>query len=194
MPLASLPPSPLLKPGADPLELLGLTSAGGLSPADLLNMLKLEAPLAVQARPPHAGFFPLNKFSTVPLMMKAARTASLDGTTDGKKDFMVLPDTHALTIVKERTAAGTWRMTGVDTSQGRIDLAPGGIVVIALGTIESARIALAIVRRQRPPDAAVHGQEPDRAPALESGVPRASGRDPRPVARRPTSCRPRRCS
>ena len=27
-------------------------------------------------------------------MMKAARTASLDGTTDGKKDFMVLPGTH----------------------------------------------------------------------------------------------------
>ena len=36
--------------------------------ADLRNKLKLEAPLAVQARPEHAGFFPLNKFSTVPLM------------------------------------------------------------------------------------------------------------------------------
>jgi hypothetical protein len=143
MPLTSLPPSPLLKPGADPLDLLGLTSAGTLSPADLLNMLKLEAPLAVQARPPHAGFFPLNKFSTVPLMMKAARTASLDSASDGRKDFMVLPGTHVLTILKERTAAGTWRMTGVDTSQGRIDLAPGGIVVVALGTIETARIALA---------------------------------------------------
>ena len=74
MPLPSLPPSPVLKPGADPLELLGLTSPDGLSPSDLTDMLKLEAPLAVQARPPHAGFFPLNKFSTVPLMMKAART------------------------------------------------------------------------------------------------------------------------
>ena len=56
---------------------------------------------------------------------------------------MVLPDTHALTLARLRTAAGTWRMTGVDTSQGRIDLAPGGTVVIALGTIENARIALA---------------------------------------------------
>ena len=143
MPLPSLPPSPVLKPGADPLELLGLTSPDGLSPSDLTDMLKLEAPLAVQARPPHAGFFPLNKFSTVPLMMKAARTASLDGVTDGRKDFMVLPDTHVLTLSKQRTAAGTWRITGVDTSRGRIDLAPGGIVVIALGTIESARLALA---------------------------------------------------
>src|SRR3954453_22952350 len=143
MPLPSLPPSPVLKPGADPLELLGLTSPDGLSPSDLTDMLKLEAPLAVQARPPHAGFFPLNKFSTVPLMMKAARTASLDAVTDGRKDFMVLPDIHVLTLSKERTAAGTWRITGVDTSRGRIDLAPGGIVVMALGTIESARLALA---------------------------------------------------
>src|SRR6476659_10952199 len=59
IPLATLPPSPLLKPGADPAQLLGLSSTGGLSQADLLNLLKLEAPLAVQARPPHAGFFPL---------------------------------------------------------------------------------------------------------------------------------------
>src|SRR5205823_1377399 len=58
MPLAALPPSPVLKPGADPLELLGLKSPDGLSPSDLLDMLKLEAPLAVQAHPPHAGFFP----------------------------------------------------------------------------------------------------------------------------------------
>jgi choline dehydrogenase-like flavoprotein len=143
MPLPSLPPSPLLKSGEDPLELLGLTSPGGLSPSDLKNMLKLEAPLAVQARPPHAGFFPLNKFSTVPLLVKAARTASNEGMPDGKKDFMVLPDTHVLTLRKERTAAGTWRITGVDTSRGRIDLAPGGVAIIALGTIESARVALA---------------------------------------------------
>jgi choline dehydrogenase-like flavoprotein len=143
MPLNTLPPSPLLQPGADPLELLGLTSAGGLSNGDLLNMLKLEAPLAVQARPPHAGFFPLNKFSTVPLLMKAARTSSLDNLPDGRKDFMVLPGAHTLSVAKERTAAGTWRMTGVNTKLGRIDLAPGGIVVIALGTIETARMALA---------------------------------------------------
>src|SRR5438270_1492520 len=106
-------------------------------------MLKLEAPLAVQARPPHAGFFPLNKFGTVPLLMKAARTASLGNVSDGRKDFMVLPDTHVLTLAKERTAAGNWRITGVDTSRGRIDLAPGGVVIIVLGTIESGRIAFA---------------------------------------------------
>ena len=142
--LNALPPSPLLKPGSDPAQLLGLTSTGGLSQADLLNLLKLEAPLAVQARPPHAGFFPLNKFSVVPLLTKAARTAASDSNgNDTAKEFMILPDAHVLSLRTVPTAAGTWRVTGIDTSQGPIDLAPGGTVVIALGTIENARLALA---------------------------------------------------
>ena len=113
------------------------------SPDDLRNLLKLEAPLAVQARPPHAGFFPLNKFSTVPLLMKSARTAALDSNgDDAKKEFMILPDTHVLSLRKAQTATGAWRVTGVDTSNGFIELAPGGVAVIALGTLESARLAL----------------------------------------------------
>ncbi|MGE5306552.1 MAG: family 16 glycoside hydrolase [Alphaproteobacteria bacterium] len=143
IPLADLPPSPLLKPGADPAELLGLTSTGGLSPDDLLNLLKLEAPLAVQARAPHAGFFPLNKFSTVPLLMKASRTAFSDSNgNDANKEFMLLADTHVLSLRTVPTATGTWRVTGADTSQGFIPLAPAGVAVIALGTIENARLAL----------------------------------------------------
>src|SRR3954471_17547987 len=141
--LDALPPSPLLKSGADPAQLLGLSSSGGLSQNDLLNLLKLEAPLAVQARPPHAGFFPLNKFSVVPLLMKAARTAVSDSNgNDAAKEFMVLPDTHVLSLRTALTAVGTWRVTGVDTSRGPIDLAPGGAVIMALGTIENARLAL----------------------------------------------------
>jgi len=144
IPLNSLPASPLLTPGADPAALLGLPPGSGLSPQSLKNLLKLEAPLAVQARAPHAGFFPLNKFSTVPLMMKAARTASSDFSgDDARKDFMILPGTHVLSIRTAPTGTGTWRVTGVDTSQGFIDLAPGGVAVAALGTIETARLALA---------------------------------------------------
>lgn len=141
--LSDLPPSPLLEGGGDPANLLGLDSAGGLSQADLENLLKLEAPLAVQARPPHAGFFPINKFSTVPLLMRAARQAFAEfGSDDVRKDFMLLPRTHVLSLRKTKTMGGTWRITGVDTSNGFIELAPGGVVVVALGTIESARLAL----------------------------------------------------
>lgn len=141
--LDALPPSPLLKPGSDPAQLLGLSSTGGLSPNDLLNLLKLEAPLAVQARQPHAGFFPLNKFSVVPLLMKAARTAAGDSNgNDASKEFMVLPDTHVLSLRSVPTASGSRRITGIETSRGPIDLAAGGAVIVALGTIENARLAL----------------------------------------------------
>ena len=143
IPLSQLPPSPVLKPGANLAQLLGLTDTTGLSDDDLRNMLKLEAPLGVQARPPHAGFFPLNKFSTVPLLMKAARTAVTDsGGDDARKEFMILPNTHALSLRTTQTTSGTWRVTGVDTSNGFLPLAPDGVAVIALGTIESARLAL----------------------------------------------------
>ncbi|HEX9482967.1 MAG TPA: family 16 glycoside hydrolase [Gemmatimonadaceae bacterium] len=142
IPLAALPPSPVLAGGGAPADLLGLTSTAGLSAADLLNLLKLEAPLAVQARPPHAGFFPMNKFSTVPLLMKATRQSFSEfGADDARRDFMVLPRTHVLSLRKTQSG-GTWRVTGVETSSGFIELAPGGAVVMALGTIENARLAL----------------------------------------------------
>jgi choline dehydrogenase-like flavoprotein len=146
IPLADLPPSPLLRGGeqrSDLLRLVGLTDPGAPPDDVLQGLLKLEAPLAVQARPPHAGFFPLNKFSTVPLVMKAARTAFYDvNGDDARKEFMLLPNTHVNGVRVVATASGTWRTTGVDTSSGFIELAPNGVVVIALGTIESARLAL----------------------------------------------------
>ena len=143
IPLGELPPSPLLKGTAAPAQLLGLESTAGLSPNDLENLLKLEAPLAVQARAPRAGFFPFNKFSTVPLLMKAARTAYSDASgNDAKKEFMVLPDAHVVALRTTPARFGTWRVVGVDTSAGFIELAPAGVAVIALGTIENTRIAL----------------------------------------------------
>lgn len=81
-------------------------------------------------------------FLTVPLLMKAARTAFSDANgNDANKEFMILPDTHVLLLRTAPTATGTWRVTGADTSQGFIPLAAAGVAVIALGTIESARVA-----------------------------------------------------
>jgi choline dehydrogenase-like flavoprotein len=143
IPLDQLPPSPLLAGGGDPVALLGLPNAGTLSPTDLENLLKLEAPLAVRAHPPHAGFFPLNKFSTVPLLMKAARTAYGDANgDDARKEFMIVPNTHVHRVRTAQTGPQTWRAVGLDTSNGFVPLAPNGVVIVALGTIESARLAL----------------------------------------------------
>lgn len=147
IPLNQLPSSPVVPPGAPRsaiLEALGIADPGAqVSDATLADMLKLEAPLAVAARAPHAGFFPMNKFSTVPLLMKASRTAWLDANGDDtRKAFMVLPNTHVNRVRVQRMANGSFRATGIETNRGSIGLAANGVVVVALGTIESARLAL----------------------------------------------------
>src|SRR3954447_22479580 len=51
-------------------------------PAGDQQIAKLEEPLAVQGRAPRSGFFPLNKFSSVPLVMQAARAAAAEAAGD----------------------------------------------------------------------------------------------------------------
>jgi hypothetical protein len=58
------------------------------------DSLKLDAPLSVQAlsRP---GFFPFNKFSSVPVAITAARQAFGDsGGNDALKRLMIVPNCH----------------------------------------------------------------------------------------------------
>jgi hypothetical protein len=75
IPLAQLPPPPWP------------VSANGIE--------KLEAPLAVQGGPPRPGFFALNKFSSVPLIIRAARAAWVEsGGDDVRKRLMVVPNCH----------------------------------------------------------------------------------------------------
>jgi len=60
------------------------------------EQLKLEAPLAVQSRA-GSGLFPFNKFSSVPLIIKAARSTATEsmhavGYPDNvKKRYMAVP-------------------------------------------------------------------------------------------------------
>ena len=108
----------------------------GTSPTEE-ELSKLEAPLAVQSvtRP---GFFPFNKFSSVPLLMKAARAAQSESKNDDvKKRLMVVADCHVRRLV---TQAG--RVTVLETNQGNISVPDNGVVIIAAATIESARLAL----------------------------------------------------
>lgn len=106
------------------------------------DIAKLEAPLAVQARAPRSGFFPLNKFSSVPIIMQAARAAVAESANDDvKKRFMVVPNCHVIRLETEPTATGI-RVTTILTSAGPVPVPPGGKVVLATGTIESIRLAL----------------------------------------------------
>lgn len=111
-------------------------------PAGQEEIAKLEAPLAVQGRAPRSGFFPLNKFSSVPLIMQAARAAVAESANDDvKKRFMIVPNCHVVRLETGTTPTGI-RVVAVLTSNGPVPVPAGGRVVIATGTIESTRLAL----------------------------------------------------
>ena len=135
----------------DLAQLLGIELPSPLPPSptarknledELRNKLKLEAPLAVQARPEHAGFFPLNKFSTVPLLIKAARGAFNDAPGDDvRKRLMVVPRCHVTRLSVANDPDGR-RVDAVLTERGAVPVSSDAKVIVALGTIESTRLAL----------------------------------------------------
>lgn len=124
----------------DLANLLGIDNLPSPPPSlqELRNEAKLEAPLAVQGQAGHAGFFPLNKFSAVPLLMKAAREAAIQsGLNDANKRLMVVPRCHVMSM---RTYGG--RVAEIVTEQGPLNVYEKAKVIIALGTVESTRLAL----------------------------------------------------
>lgn len=125
IPLSELPTTLKISPGTSPTE---------------EELLKLEAPLAVQSKSPRPGVFPINKFSTVPLIVKAVRDAFRESKGDDvKKRLMLVPKCHV-----KRLGHQGGRITEVFTNQRDepIRVPPGGRVIVALGTIESIRLAL----------------------------------------------------
>jgi hypothetical protein len=129
------------------------------TPPAVQRLLRLEAPLAVQSKSPRPGFFPFNKFSTVPLVVRCAREAQFeverllneDGSEgdNTKKRFMIVP---RIVVTKLETAPalnGEVRVTKVRARRREpsgaevpldIPVENGANVVIAMGTIESTRL------------------------------------------------------
>src|SRR5207253_1701675 len=90
---------------------LGLAPSDTTAHRDLVNMFKLEAPLAVQSQT-LPGLFPFNKFSAIPLLIRAARIAETetDGVgvePDARKRLMVVTSCHVLDLVTE-TQPDNW--------------------------------------------------------------------------------------
>ena len=163
IPLTQLPdPLAVASLGAAParaalLDLLGLPSSSGSTPSAqaLRDMAKLEAPLAVQTRS-LSGFFPFNKFSTVPILMKAVRQAFAESSGDDvKKRLMVVPDCHVTRLVTLRTPGGL-SVVAIETNQGQVPVPPGAVVVVALGTIESTRLVMLALDGEPVPAVAGH--------------------------------------
>ncbi len=152
LPFASWPDHPQVRfklPAASDAQLRDLL---GLDPADatprqqLLDLLKLEAPLAVQSRA-EPGLFPVNKFSSVPMLIRAVRLdVGQSAGYDELRRILVVPNLHVHELVTQALPDNTVQVTGVrvadSLNNGLVPLAAGGVVVVALGTIESARLAL----------------------------------------------------
>lgn len=136
-------------------EWLGLPANDTTPRVDLLDMFKLEAPLAVQSTT-LPGFFPTNKFSAVPGLIRASRLAAgeaggIGPDADARKRLMIVPNCHVQDLVTETQEDNWVRVTGVRVWQtGASVVIPlatprnGGqsAAVIALGTVESTRLAL----------------------------------------------------
>ena len=119
------------------------------------SLFKLEAPLAVQSTT-LPGFFPTNKFSAVPGLIRAARLAAGEAggvgpDADARKRLMIVPNCHVQDLVTETQTDNWVRVTGVRVWQNGasvvIPLTPPrnsrqSAAVIALGTVESTRLAL----------------------------------------------------
>ena len=148
-------------PGEPPIDAallrdwLDLPSTDTTPEAELREMFKLEAPLAVQSTT-LPGLFPTNKFSAVPALIRAARLASTEAdgvgpVADARKRLVIVPNCHVQELITETQADNWVRATGVRVWQNGssidIPLAPPrdgrqSAVVIALGTVETTRLAL----------------------------------------------------
>jgi Domain of Unknown Function (DUF1080)/GMC oxidoreductase len=113
----------------------------------------LEAPLAVQSGPSRPGTFPLNKFNSVQLLIRAARVAQAEaqqaapfdlGASDAKKRLMIVDNIYVTRLVRNGA-----RVVRVETNQGAIDVPPGGAVILSMGTIENTRMALNTVPEKK---------------------------------------------
>ena len=111
-------------------------------PAGEKDLNKLEAPLAVKTRD-RSGAFPPNKFSAVPMLVKAVRSAAIESKGDDvKKRLMVVPNCHVTRLATAPTGGNpALQVTTVETNLGPISVPANGVVIVALGTVESTRLA-----------------------------------------------------
>ena len=136
---------------------------------DARNQLKLEAPLAVQGKSGHAGFFPSNKFSTVPLLIKAAREAYTDsGGDDARKRVMVVPRCHVSRIVTSADGADR-RVVAIETNQGTVGRAATRQGHHRARHDRKRAFGACLVWRHPGRGVRSYRDQPDGAPAVESG-------------------------
>ena len=98
-----------------------------------------EAPLAVQGAAPAPGLFAFDKYSSAPILTDAVREASAD--PDARRRLFLASRTH---VVRIHNSGGVITALELDSNGQRqfLPIARDCAVVLALGTIESTRLAL----------------------------------------------------
>jgi GMC oxidoreductase len=98
-----------------------------------------EPPLAVQGQSPASGLFGFDKYSSLPLLIQAVREASEE--PDANRRLFVVPNAHVtrLNTVNGAVSSIDAVVNGVNQS---LSVSGKCAVVLALGTVESTRLAL----------------------------------------------------
>jgi choline dehydrogenase-like flavoprotein len=99
-----------------------------------------DPPLAVQGQSPASGLFGFDKYSSVTLLIDAARDAS--NQADSQRRLFVVPNAHVTRLITAN-ALVTQIQASVNGVSQSIPVKPNCAVILALGTIESTRLALA---------------------------------------------------
>ena len=99
-----------------------------------------EAPLAVQGEPPASGLFSFDKFSSAPIFVDAIREAA--GSPDSVRRLFLVPRAH---VIRLHASGGSVHTIEVDVAGQRkfLSITPSCAVILAMGAIESTRVALA---------------------------------------------------
>jgi choline dehydrogenase-like flavoprotein len=98
-----------------------------------------DPPLAVQGQSPASGLFSFDKYSSTTLVIEAARDAS--NQPDAQRRLFVVPNAHVTRIHMTGGAASSLDVV-VNGALESLPVSANCPVILALGTIESTRLAL----------------------------------------------------
>jgi choline dehydrogenase-like flavoprotein len=113
----------------------GLIQNGSLTNVDTVD----DPPLAVQGQAPASGLFSFDKYSSVNVLIEAARDAA--GQPDSQRRLFVVPNAH---VTRLNTANGAVSSIDVFVNgvKQNLPVRANCAVILAAGTIESTRLAL----------------------------------------------------
>lgn len=119
-------------------NLLNQRATAAIPAVPNLNSVEI-APLAVQGQSPASGLFAFDKYSSVTVLIDALRDAA--SLPDPQRRLFLIPNAH---VTKLNTDNGTVASIDVNVNgvSRSLPIKPNCAVILAVGTIESTRLAL----------------------------------------------------